>query len=129
MSLLVRAMTSENDVEIMESLHLVRNSSLMGLIHESINVNRLSDYTSGLHCSKTVCYNKLTRKYRKLVCLGQFGLCTDNIRYRISETSPAFQQGYVALYCWSIALARSVRDRFSLEYNEAIRSRSAFDEG
>lgn len=49
MSLLVRAMTSDDDVEIMESLHFVRNSSRMGLVHESINVNRLTEYTRKLH--------------------------------------------------------------------------------
>lgn len=49
MSLLVRAMTSEDDVEIMESLHFVRNSSRMGLVHESINANRLTEYTRELH--------------------------------------------------------------------------------
>lgn len=49
MSLLVRAMTSDDDVEIMESLHFVRNSSRMGLVHESINVDRLTEYTRKLH--------------------------------------------------------------------------------
>jgi len=49
MSLLVRAMTSDDDVEIMESLHFVRNSSRMGLVHESMNVDRLTEYTRKLH--------------------------------------------------------------------------------
>ncbi|KAI9836578.1 MAG: hypothetical protein M1819_001210 [Sarea resinae] len=45
MSLLVQAMTSENDAEIVESLHMVRDVSKLGLVHESINVNRLGEYT------------------------------------------------------------------------------------
>ena len=49
MSLLVRAMTSDDDVEIMEALHFVRNSSRMGLVHESINVDRITEYTRKLH--------------------------------------------------------------------------------
>ena len=46
MSSLVQAMTSEDDEEIMESINAVRNSSRLGLVHESINVHILSDYTS-----------------------------------------------------------------------------------
>lgn len=45
MSLLVQALTSDSDDEIIESINLVRNSSLLGLVHESINVNDISDYT------------------------------------------------------------------------------------
>lgn len=45
MSLLVQAQTSSNDTEIMECIELVLNSSLLGLVHESINVNNISDYT------------------------------------------------------------------------------------
>ncbi|KAI9893157.1 MAG: hypothetical protein M1814_000705 [Vezdaea aestivalis] len=46
MSLLVQAMTSQNDTEIMEMLNLVVNSSRLGLVHESIYVNRVTAYTS-----------------------------------------------------------------------------------
>ncbi len=46
MSLLVQAMTSEDDDEILECLHLVRNSSRLGLVHESINVDQITEYTS-----------------------------------------------------------------------------------
>ena len=46
MSLLVQAMTSDDDDEIMECLHTVRNSSRLGLVHESINVNHVAQYTS-----------------------------------------------------------------------------------
>ena len=45
MSALVRAMTSNDNAEIMDSIELVRNSSLLGLVHESINVNQISTYT------------------------------------------------------------------------------------
>lgn len=45
MSLLVQAMTSSDDDEIMESLNLVRDASRLGLIHESVDVNRLYEYT------------------------------------------------------------------------------------
>jgi meiotically up-regulated gene 157 (Mug157) protein len=45
MSHLVQAQTSDSDAEITECINLVRNSSLLGLIHESINVNNIKDYT------------------------------------------------------------------------------------
>lgn len=45
MSLLIQAQTSDNDTEIMECINLVRNSSLLGLVHESINVTNIKDYT------------------------------------------------------------------------------------
>lgn len=45
MSLLMQALTSDNDSEIMESINLVRNSSLLGLVHESINVANIKSYT------------------------------------------------------------------------------------
>lgn len=45
MSLLIQAMTSDSDSEILESINLVRNSSLLGLVHESINVSNITDYT------------------------------------------------------------------------------------
>lgn len=45
MSLLIQAMTSDSDAEITECINLVRNSSLLGLVHESINVNNIKDYS------------------------------------------------------------------------------------
>jgi uncharacterized protein len=45
MSLLVQAQTSEDDAEILECLDLVLNSSRLGLVHESIDVNILGYYT------------------------------------------------------------------------------------
>jgi meiotically up-regulated gene 157 (Mug157) protein len=45
MSVLVQAMTSDDDDEIMECLGRVKNVSMLGLIHESVNVNSRRDYT------------------------------------------------------------------------------------
>lgn len=45
MSVLVQAMTSDSDDEITQCLGLVRNASKNGLIHESINVDFVNDYT------------------------------------------------------------------------------------
>ena len=46
MSRLVQAMTSDNDTEIMNSIMAVRDSSKLGLIHESVNVHFSAAYTS-----------------------------------------------------------------------------------
>ena len=46
MSRLVQAMTSDNDTEILESIAAVKNSSRLGLVHESVNVGLITDYTS-----------------------------------------------------------------------------------
>ncbi|KAG5291182.1 DUF1237 domain-containing protein [Histoplasma capsulatum G186AR] len=45
MSVLVRARTSDDDEEIMESINMVRNASLLGLIHESVDVDNIRVYT------------------------------------------------------------------------------------
>jgi meiotically up-regulated gene 157 (Mug157) protein len=45
MSLLLQAMTSDNDTEILNCVNLVKKASPLGLVHESINVNRITDYT------------------------------------------------------------------------------------
>jgi uncharacterized protein len=45
MSLLVQAMTSDDDAEIEEVLRLVKEASPLGLVHESVNVERIKDYT------------------------------------------------------------------------------------
>ena len=49
MSRLVQAMTSNDDEEISDALHAVRSSSRLGLVHESINVEQITDYTSKSH--------------------------------------------------------------------------------
>ena len=49
MSRLIQAMTSSEDDEIMDSLHAVLKSSQLGLVHESINVERVMDYTRKLY--------------------------------------------------------------------------------
>lgn len=45
MGLLVQALTSDSDSEITECINSVLDSSLTGLVHESINVNNIKDYT------------------------------------------------------------------------------------
>jgi meiotically up-regulated gene 157 (Mug157) protein len=45
MSVLVQAMTSDDDEEIMRCLNAVKNVSRNGLIHESVNVDRGRTYT------------------------------------------------------------------------------------
>lgn len=45
MSLLVEAMTSDDDAEIKRLLQSVKEASPLGLVHESVNVERLRDYT------------------------------------------------------------------------------------
>ncbi|KAL4950212.1 hypothetical protein BDW69DRAFT_187587 [Aspergillus filifer] len=45
MSLLLQAQTSSSDAETTECLNLVRDSSLLGLVHESIDVNNIATYT------------------------------------------------------------------------------------
>lgn len=45
MSLLVQAMTSDDDEEITELLNAVKKASPLGLIHESVNVERIRDYS------------------------------------------------------------------------------------
>lgn len=45
MSLLIQAQTSDNDTEIKECLDLVLSSARLGLIHESIDVQYMPQYT------------------------------------------------------------------------------------
>ena len=45
MSLLLQVMTTDDDAEIGELLKLVLKSCKLGLVHESINVNRIGEYT------------------------------------------------------------------------------------
>jgi meiotically up-regulated gene 157 (Mug157) protein len=55
MSLLVQAMTSDDDAEIVHCVNLVLESAKLGLVHESINVNRISSYTrSWFACKRTL---------------------------------------------------------------------------
>ena len=46
MSVLVRALTSNDDEEIKDALEAVKKVSPLGLIHESVNVNNRKSYTS-----------------------------------------------------------------------------------
>lgn len=45
MSLLMQVQTSDNDEEIKECIRLVLTSSKLGLVHESVDVNRAAQYT------------------------------------------------------------------------------------
>ncbi|KAM3455544.1 hypothetical protein MY3296_002255 [Beauveria thailandica] len=45
MSLLVQAQTSDNDDEIMECVNMVLDASPKGLVHESVDVNYIAQYT------------------------------------------------------------------------------------
>ncbi|KAI6369282.1 hypothetical protein MCOR25_004463 [Pyricularia grisea] len=45
MSLLMQAQTSDDDDEINECLQLVLKSALLGLVHESVDVNQITSYT------------------------------------------------------------------------------------
>lgn len=45
MSLLMQAQTSDDDDEIKECLDLVLKSSRLGLVHESIDVTNVAQYT------------------------------------------------------------------------------------
>ena len=53
MSLLLQAMTSDDDKEIAECIDLVLQASRLGLVHESINVNRIQDYTRSWFACKS----------------------------------------------------------------------------
>ena len=46
MSVLIQAQTSDDDDEINACLDLVLDSAPLGLMHESVNVNRVASYTS-----------------------------------------------------------------------------------
>lgn len=83
MSLLVQAQTSKDDSEILECLQLVLDSSKLGLIHESVNVNFANSYTR--KSFRVFSHRKRNKKKplvanerhvpRKLVCLGEWGVC------------------------------------------------------
>lgn len=45
MSLLVQAMTTDDDEQIVDLLETVKVASQLGVIHESVNVERLREYT------------------------------------------------------------------------------------
>lgn len=49
MSLLNQIQTSDDDNEIEQCLELVLDSARLGLMHESIDVNHITSYTSGLY--------------------------------------------------------------------------------
>lgn len=55
MSLLTQARTSDNDTEIMECIDMVKNSSRLGLIHESVNVDNIQSYTRSWFACENTC--------------------------------------------------------------------------
>lgn len=69
-SLLVQAMTSDNDTEIMECLNLVKMSGGLGLVHESVNVNMFKDYTRE-YCSFHATKLRLTSTSQAVGSPGQ----------------------------------------------------------
>jgi meiotically up-regulated gene 157 (Mug157) protein len=47
-------MTSDNDTEISECIDFVLKASRLGLVHESINVNLINDYTRSWFACKSL---------------------------------------------------------------------------
>ena len=75
MSRLIQAMTSNDDEEIMGSLLAVRDSSRLGLVHESIHSERVVDYTRKLiQFAHFGCGLGAHSSHRKLVRLGKFNV-------------------------------------------------------
>lgn len=86
MSRLVQAMTSDNDQEIREALNAVKDSSKLGLVHESINVERVTDYTRKLITRSDDGVRVLIERCRELVCMGELGVCADDPRRSAAKT-------------------------------------------
>ena len=100
MSLLLQAMTSDNDTEISHCIKLVLSASPLGLIHESINVNRIHDYTRKCQLSP-ICHHfggNNSDGQRELVRVGELRLRADDPRYREEETASYLWGGCRAVY-------------------------------
>jgi len=115
MSLLVQAMTSDDDEEIGRLLEAVKMASPLGLIHESVDVDRVREYTrkfspvpnlfpncplrfpdqSSLVLERSRMDLVLTFVFsnRELVRLGQFRLRADDPRSCGKEAASALWQG------------------------------------
>ena len=80
MSLLVQAMTTDKDDEILDSLDFVLRASRLGLVHESINVNRIGDYTRSWFACKHDAV--LSREVHANIPSdrGKQCVCTDDLR-------------------------------------------------
>lgn len=75
MSRLIQAMTSNDDEEIMGSLLAVRDSSRLGLVHESIHSESVVDYTrKSIQFARFGCGSGAHSSHRKLVRLGKFNV-------------------------------------------------------
>ena len=92
MSVLVQAMTSESENEIEQCLSMVKNASRNGLIHESINVDLVRDYTSKLVPDSHFVF-LLTLNYRTLVCMGELGLRANYSGSRAEKTTSSVWRG------------------------------------
>lgn len=113
MSLLIQAQTSDNDEEITGCLQLVLNSSKLGLIHESVNVNYAGSYTRAFLSLLLPSFIPLfgptafvardsNRPNRELVCLGEWGICRDYFGSGKTEATSYFQ-GSEALHFVAVA--------------------------
>lgn len=95
MSLLIQAQTSNDDAEIMECLNLVLKSSQLGLVHESIHVDYIHAYTRKSWLVRDGHMSWLADSEaggcRKLVCLGERGLCRSHIGSGAAETASDIQ--------------------------------------
>jgi meiotically up-regulated gene 157 (Mug157) protein len=87
MSVLVQAMTSEDDAEISGLLESVKNVSRNGLIHESIHVDYERTYTSKLAYLNSRCSCVLIL-CRTLVRLGELRLRADDPRPGQAQAAP-----------------------------------------
>ena len=77
MSLLVQIMTTDDDEEIKQLLEMLLKVSRLGLVHESVNVNSPSQYTS-MFLSPLQLWDVLTGN-RELVCMGKRSLCANDL--------------------------------------------------
>jgi len=69
MSLLMQAMTSDDDKEIMDCVKLVLKASPLGLVHESINVNNIDDYTrSWFACTPKYSLKSIYQSFLRTSC-------------------------------------------------------------
>ena len=95
-------MTTNDDEEIKKLLDMVLQASKLGLIHESVNVNSLAQYTSKspplLFLSLSLLCEKMLISWgrcRKLVRMGKRSLCRSDIRPGREETTFDFQAGAI----------------------------------
>lgn len=99
MSLLVQVMTSDDDQEIVEAMELIKEASPLGLIHESIDVNRVKAYSRKHFVYLEILLNHSANEGdRILVCMGEFSLCSDDSRSGGQETTFVVWSGSFVVY-------------------------------